>query len=238
MAMEPGWYPDPFSSGGYVRWWDGERWGASASVATTAPTSDAPGMRVPLPPPPSAAPAPHPGTAYGAGPGGSVAPIPLATWPQRAAARILDSLIEGVIALPFVMWLVWPAVARFVDAVPVDGSAPSQEAMTALQGDLLAVSTSITVISVLVSFLYQVPQNRRWGRTIGKRALGIRIRPFAADGPLAWGQVLSRWAVFEVFSVIAGGLLLIVDCLWPLWDKPWRQALHDKVARTIVVPKA
>jgi len=49
--------------------------------------------------------------------------------------------------------------------------------------------------------------------------------------------VLSRWAVFEVFSLIAGGLLLIIDCLWPLWDKPWRQALHDKVARTIVVPR-
>ena len=235
MAMEPGWYPDPFSSGGYVRWWDGERWGASTSVGTTAPTSNAPGTPVPMPPPP-----PAPAT-YG-GPGYApvrpeAPPIPLATWPQRAAARILDSLIEGVIALPFVLWLVWPAVQRFVDAVPTDGSAPSQEAMTALQGDLLAVSTTITVIAVVVSLLYQAPQNKRWGRTVGKRALGIRIRPFAADGPLTWGQVLSRWAVFEVFSLIAGGLLLIIDCLWPLWDKPWRQALHDKVARTIVVPR-
>jgi uncharacterized RDD family membrane protein YckC len=234
MAMEPGWYPDPFSSGGYVRWWDGERWGASTSVGTTAPTSNAPGNPVPMPPPP--APASYGGAGYAeARP--DAPPIPLATWPQRAAARILDSLIEGVIALPFVLWLVWPAVQRFVDAVPTDGSAPSQEAMTALQGDLLAVSTTITVIAVVVSLLYQAPQNKRWGRTVGKRALGIRIRPFAADGPLTWGQVLSRWAVFEVFSLIAGGLLLIIDCLWPLWDKPWRQALHDKVARTIVVPR-
>ena len=234
MAMEPGWYPDPFSSGGYVRWWDGERWGASTSVGTTAPTSNAPGNPVPMPPPP--APASYGGAGYAeARP--DAPPIPLATWPQRAAARILDSLIEGVIALPFVMWLVWPAVQRFVEAVPTNGSAPSQEAMTALQGDLLAVSTTITVIAVVVSLLYQAPQNKRWGRTVGKRALGIRIRPFAADGPLTWGQVLSRWAVFEVFSLIAGGLLLIIDCLWPLWDKPWRQALHDKVARTIVVPR-
>ena len=234
MAMEPGWYPDPFSSGGYVRWWDGERWGASTSAGTTAPTSNAPGNPVPMPPPP--APASYGGAGYAeARP--DAPPIPLATWPQRAAARILDSLIEGVIALPFVLWLVWPAVQRFVDAVPTDGSAPSQEAMTALQGDLLAVSTTITVIAVVVSLLYQAPQNKRWGRTVGKRALGIRIRPFAADGPLTWGQVLSRWAVFEVFSLIVGGLLLIIDCLWPLWDKPWRQALHDKVARTIVVPR-
>ena len=238
MAMEPGWYPDPFSSGGYVRWWDGERWGASTSVGTTAPNSSPPGAAVPIPPPPPMPPPPpgFPGAAYGAPPTQLVAPFPLATWAQRAAARIIDSLIEGVLALPFVVWLVWPAVQKFADAIPSDGSAPSQSSMTALQRDLLAVSTSITVISVLVSLLYQAPQNKRWGRTLGKRALGIRIRPLAADVPLSWGQVLSRWGVFEAFSLIAGGALLIIDCLWPLWDKPWRQALHDKVARTIVVP--
>ena len=125
---------------------------------------------------------------------------------------------------------------RFIDSVPADGSAPSDAAMTALQGDLLAVSTSVTVISVVVSFLYEVPQNKAWGRTLGKRALGIRIRPLVADVPLGWGQVLARWGTFEVFSIILGGLLLVIDLLWPLWDRPWRQALHDKAARTVVVP--
>jgi uncharacterized RDD family membrane protein YckC len=161
--------------------------------------------------------------------------VPLAPWISRAAARLLDSLIEGLLALPFLLWLVWPAVQRFIDSVPADGSAPSQAAMTALQSDLLGVSTSITVISVVVSALYQLPQNKAWGRTIGKRALGIRIRPLTADLPLSWGQVIARWGVFEAFSIVLGGLPLLLDCLWPLWDKPWQQALHDKVARTIVV---
>ncbi len=48
--------------------------------------------------------------------------------------------------------------------------------------------------------------------------------------------MLARWASFEAFSIVAGGLLLVVDLLWPLWDRPWRQAIHDKIARTIVVP--
>jgi uncharacterized RDD family membrane protein YckC len=238
MAMDPGWYPDPFSSGGYVRWWDGERWGASTSVGTTAPTSNAPGAPVPMPPPAPPPPPPGPPAArpYGAPPGLPVAPFPLATWGARAIARIIDTFITGVLALPFVLWLVWPSVQRFLDSVPADASAPSQAAMTALQGDLLAVSTSVTVISLVVSLLYEVPQNKAWGRTVGKRALGLRIRPLAADVPLAWGQVLARWGTFEVFSLVAGGLLLFIDLLWPLWDKPWRQALHDKVARTVVVP--
>ena len=238
MAMEPGWYPDPFSSGGYVRWWDGQRWGASTSVGTTAPTSNAPGAPVPMPPPP-ALPPPPPGPvapSYGAPPDVPVAPFPLAPWGVRAVARIIDSFLQGLLALPFILWLVWPSLQRFIDSVPAGGSAPSDAAMTALQGDLLAVSTSVTVISVVVSFLYEVPQNKAWGRTLGKRALGIRIRPLAADVPLAWGQVLARWGTFEVFSIILGGVLLIIDLLWPLWDRPWRQALHDKAARTVVVP--
>ena len=236
MAMEPGWYPDPFSSGGYVRWWDGERWGASTSVGTTAPSAGPPGAPVPLPPPPPAFPA---GAYAGAGYAAAdprIAGVLLAPWVSRAAARLLDSFLEGLLALPFMLWLVWPSVQRFVDSVPADGSAPSQAAMTALQADLLSVSTSITVISVVVSALYQLPQNKAWGRTLGKRALGLRIRPLAADVPLSWGQVIARWGVFEAFSIVLGGLPLLIDCLWPLWDKPWQQALHDKAAKTIVVP--
>jgi uncharacterized RDD family membrane protein YckC len=239
MAMEPGWYPDPFSSGGYVRWWDGERWGASTSVGTTAPSAGPPGAPVPLPPPPPAMPPPpasaYPGTGYAAVPDPRLAGIALAPWVSRAAARLIDSFLEGLLALPFMLWLVWPSVQRFVDSVPTDGSAPSQSAMTALQADLLSMSTSITVISVVVSALYQLPQNKAWGRTLGKRALGLRIRPLAADVPLGWGQVIARWGVFEAFSIVLGGLPLLLDCLWPLWDKPWQQALHDKAAKTIVV---
>jgi uncharacterized RDD family membrane protein YckC len=176
-----------------------------------------------------------PGSSYADAPDLSAVTVPLAPWISRAAARLIDSLIEGIVALPFVLWLVWPAVQRFVDAVPADGSQPSASAMTALQTDLLSVSTSITVISVVVSALYQLPQNKAWGRTLGKRALGLRIRPLAADVRLGWGQVIARWGVFEACSIVLGGLPLLLDCLWPLWDKPWQQALHDKAARTIVV---
>lgn len=231
MSMEPGWYPDPFSSGGYVRWWDGQRWGASTSVGATELVGGQPGAPVPLPPPMP--------PLSGRGPsadGREQAPFALATWGSRAVARIIDALIEGAITTPFVLWLIWPAMQRYLDAAPADGSAPSDAVMTAFRTDVLAVSWQFTLISAAVSFAYQVPQNVRWGRTVGKRILRIRIRPLAEDVPLSWGRATIRWATYTVGVTLTNGLFGLVDYLWPLWDRPWRQALHDKTARTVVVP--
>ncbi len=71
------------------------------------------------------------------------------------------------------------------------------------------------------------------GQTLGKRALGIAVRDEEAHGRIGYGRALGRWltGVF-LWSLFGFGLLL--DCLWPLWDKR-KQALHDKVARSIVV---
>jgi uncharacterized RDD family membrane protein YckC len=222
VSMDPGWYPDPFSSSGYLRWWDGERWGASTSVVATAPS----GQVAPMPPPPAGAPV--------ASATQVVAPIPLATWPQRAGARIIDVLIEAVIGTPFVLWLVWPSYTRFSDSVG-DG-VPTSTQITELTNDIAGVTLAATLITLAISFLYEVPQNVVWGRTVGKRVLRLRIRPLADDVPLTWGQATIRWGTYAIGNALTRGLFGIVDYLWPLWDKPWRQALHDKTARTIVVP--
>jgi uncharacterized RDD family membrane protein YckC len=246
MSMQPGWYPDPFSSGGYVRWWDGQRWGASQSAPVAEPAADpAPGVVPPAPTsapaqpwgdPPPTPPAPYGGPAYGAPYAPQVASLPLATWGQRAWAKIIDLVIETALTLPFAMWLLWPAVRDFTDSLPTDGSLPSDEALLAFQTQLLGLSLTLTLVSTAISFVYQVPQNVRWGRTIGKRVLGIRIRPLAADVPLTWIQATIRWGTYAAGVLVAGFLWTLIDYLWPLWDKPWRQALHDKTAKTVVVP--
>lgn len=269
MAMLPGWYPDPFSSTGYVRWWDGERWGASVLLPEGTPPT-VPGQPVALPPPGSApqptttppsyvppagtsadfppppqgwAPPPpppygprYPG-GYGAPLAGAVAPYELATYGSRVAARIIDSLIEGTLLLPAYILLLWPALERLLTSIPEDGTLPD----TVLQQwitDVAGISLLLTLITAVVTFLYRVPQNVRWGVTLGKRALGIRIRLRDQDGVgLSWGTATIRWAVEAAGSAFVGGIFTLVDYLWPLWDKPWRQTLHDKVARTVVVPR-
>lgn len=231
MAMEPGWYADPFGGGGYVRWWDGERWGQSAA-APAGVTTD-PGTPVLLPPPaPTAAPGAPPTAAWPLTGGEEV---PLAAWGQRAVARIIDWVIESLISAPFVLWALWPSFTRFVDAVPRDGSEVPQAVAQRFVDDVLAATFTLTVISVVVTFVYQVPQNVFFGRTIGKRVLGIRIRLLAADRNPGWLSASVRWGTYTAGVIALSSLFAIVDYLWPLWDKPWRQALHDKTARTIVV---
>ena len=232
MSMQPGWYPDPFSSGGYLRWWDGQRWGTSTSV-TSAPDV-APGAPVPPPPPPPGATA-----LYGAGFDPAAAGITLASWGSRAVARILDLLVESAIAAPFAYVLLRPAFEDLFSILPSDGTAPSQAtldaAVASFQEAVLGASVALSLITLVVTFLYEVPQNVRWGRTLGKRALGLRIRPLAADGPLSWNQATIRWGTYAAGALVAGLFWAAIDYLWPLWDKPWRQALHDKTAKTIVV---
>jgi uncharacterized RDD family membrane protein YckC len=215
MSLAPGWYPDPFSGGGYVRWWDGQRWGSSA-LEGSEPTVAPPRSR--------------PTDPWSAG-----APYELATWTQRALARMLDWLVVTAITLPFALVLAWPAVRDFVAAVPADGQVPAS-AFSALQDDLLSQSVAISLITAAVWYLYEVPQNVRWGRTLGKRAVGIRVRLRDADANPGWLAASLRWGLFTAGNLVAGFLFVLVDYLWPFWDKPYRQALHDKAARTVVVP--
>ncbi len=229
MAMEPGWYHDPFGGGGYVRWWDGEKWGQSAA-APAGVTTD-PGAPVLLPPP-----APAPGTApTAAWPLAEGEQVPLAAWGQRAVARIIDWVIESLISAPFVIWALWPSFTQFVDGIPRDGSEVPQAVAQRFVDDVLAASFTLTVISVVITFVYQVPQNVLFGRTLGKRILGIRIRMLAVDRNPGWLAATVRWGTYTVGVIALSSLFAVVDYLWPLWDKPWRQALHDKTARTIVV---
>ncbi|MFN8147797.1 MAG: RDD family protein [Candidatus Nanopelagicales bacterium] len=228
MAMEPGWYPDPFGGGGYVRWWDGERWGQSA-VAPSGVTTD-PGAPVLLPPP-----LPAPGTdPTAAWPLTSGEGVSLAAWGQRAVAWIIDWAIVSLISAPFVLWALWPSFRRFLDSIPSDATTVPPAVVQTLTDDIIAASLTLSVITLVITFVYQVPQNVLFGRTVGKRILGIRIRMLAADRNPGWFAATVRWGTYMALNLISG-VLVLVDCLWPLWDKPWRQALHDKTARTIVV---
>ncbi len=244
--MQPGWYPDPFSSGGYVRWWDGARWGVSQTAPAPAPESvtetsrPAPSAPAPHawgdPPVPPPAPPSYAASAYGAPIDPAAAPFPLATWGQRAVAKIIDLLLQSILVLPFTLWVLWPAVRDFIATIPDDGSLPSDTSIAAFQSQVLALSFTLSLISTAISFVYEVPQNVRWGQTLGMRLLGIRIRPLAGDVPLTWTTATVRWGAYAAGALVAGAFWTLIDYLWPLWDKPWRQALHDKAAKTVVVP--
>jgi len=92
----------------------------------------------------------------------------------------------------------------------------------------------VTLATLAVTFIYVVPQVALYGRTLGKRVVGIRVLALQGDGAIAWGQSMLRWMIQGLGWAICS-LLLVLDLLWPLWDRPLRQAIHDKGAKTIVV---
>ena len=79
----------------------------------------------------------------------------------------------------------------------------------------------------------------RRGQTPGKQLLGIRV--IRTDGrPSDWGwtfvrEFVIKLLVFEVaVDTVTLGIGSILDNLWAFWDRD-RQALHDKIVKTIVV---
>jgi uncharacterized RDD family membrane protein YckC len=238
MSMAPGWYPDPFS-GGYVRWWDGRAWSSATQVAQR---SDAAPVPAPAPPPPPyqgtpEQPAP-PWAGYQAYPPRPDAPaFPLSTWGSRFLARLIDYLILAVVLVPLYLAVLWPAITDFFDQLPRDPSQPlDPQVVVQFETRVIGQALLLGLIAAFVQMAYEVPQLVASGRTIGKRVVGQRIRPLAEDRTLTWTEATARTGLMVGGTVLAGGLFLLLDDLWPLWDKPWQQALHDKAAKTVVVP--
>ncbi len=82
---------------------------------------------------------------------------------------------------------------------------------------------------VVLFFAYYVASEAIFGRTVGKRLVGLRVVDEDGDR-IGWGQSLVR------------NLLRIVDALFiylvaavSVWSSPTRQRLGDRAARTFVV---
>lgn len=173
---------------------------------------------------------------------------PLSGYGRRVIAYLVDGLIVSMIVLAagwsYVQSLL-TTYSEFIDealiAAESGSAAPDPVALaTAIDGPV----TVLAAIGLVVNLIYFCGFWKWRAATPGKLLLGLRIRRWDAPGPLGWGTVLRRWAGMNLGALL--GLIPIVgflgvvwpfaDLLWPLWDKR-RQALHDKIATTVVVRK-
>ena len=190
-SMPAGWYPDPFSSGGYVRWWDGERWGQSTSV-------------VPGQAPPPAPSAPRQGqVAPSTSDGVHFDDTHLASYGQRVVAYLIDLAIQAVVLIPIVIWLEGPLYQELSATLEANGGQLTQAMFDSLVQKAQQNSLGVTIATLAVTLIYVVPQVALYGRTLGKRVLGLRVQSLGNDGQITWGQSLIRW------SIVALGLSLI-----------------------------
>ncbi|MBQ1108022.1 RDD family protein [Streptomyces anulatus] len=192
------------------------------------PSEGQPYGSAPPPPPPP----PPPNDPYGSG-GGFGAPDPLAGMPplaepgKRILARLIDFLI---ISIPlYLISLPWGG------AVDVNGDGDDGF------GDAVASGYSghqllWSIIGLVVYIAYDTYFTHKDGRTLGKRLLKLRV------AMLNDGRVPDTGAALMRAVVLWAPALLCCPCLWWLinivlmfTDKPYRQGLQDKAAKTVVV---
>lgn len=175
------------------------------------------GAQAPMPPmPPAQEPLPSapPISEPYAGGGTDQGPGALAGRWQRLFAAIIDGIIVTAIG--------WPIVIPIFGADAITNKAPIADRFGA--GCIIAV----------IGILYFGLQHGKWGQSIGKRALGMRVVRAADSGPIGYGAAFARAGFTYVLGVITLNFGVLLDVVFVLWDRR-KQALHDKVAKTVVV---
>lgn len=143
----------------------------------------------------------------------------LAAWRTRAGAWLLDQLVLAGFALVLMVAVLLVS--------GVDGERPAR----------LVLYAVVLPVNLLYAPLLMARRGDRNGQTWGKQALGIRV--VRIDGaPVGFGDGLLRTALGQQLPMaLTLYLYAFADYLWPLRDAR-NQALHDKLAKTLVVSAA
>lgn len=154
--------------------------------------------------------------------------------------RFLAYLIDYAIFLAVVLVLVVPALLIFFLSVGPDlfevqpDGTPVSPGFLDIFVPLLLIEAGLFLVLLVFSYVYCVEILLRYGQTLGKRVMRIKVVPLDPDATLTRRSAVKRWLVSYVATSVLPGLIY-VDGLWQLWDKPYRQCLHDKWAATVVV---
>jgi uncharacterized RDD family membrane protein YckC len=162
----------------------------------------------------------------------------LAEFSDRLYAKLIDYgilfVVTAVLSAPvYLISIIW-LVAHLPTETRVNGQIVGPQAdPTAFILGVLGLTAFALVLSFAVNYLYDVEMMFRSGQTIGKRVMKIRVMPVDPARALTRGMAFKRYAVVVASAFVPG--LGMVDGLWQLWDKPWRQCLHDKFAQSLVI---
>ncbi|MGI8647210.1 MAG: hypothetical protein DLM55_07095 [Acidimicrobiales bacterium] len=242
MSIPAGWYSDP-AEPEIQRFWDGEQWADPPSTRTEHITPAARTV-VAIKTPELDAARETPSVASDSTPAATITPTDgsifrLASHASRLAARMVDISVLFVLNLVvngwFLLQLINEAAPTLARSNRAYEAGNFEVAQLSDRADKLVLL--ITIVSVALWLAYEVPALLQRGQTPGKRLLGIRVIGLHMHS-LRPGAVLRRWAFMGLpllFPLACSLLWLAVDGAWCLKDRPSRQCLHDKAARTVVV---
>ncbi|WP_328976709.1 RDD family protein [Streptomyces canus] len=150
---------------------------------------------------------------------------------KRLAARLLDTLVVGAVTAVAAV----PLGTKAADHIneKVDAAKLSGETVTVwlLDGTTSVYLGIVVAVLLVAGALYEALPTAKWGRTLGKKMLGLEVRDIEGHEPPSFAGALRRWLVYSVPGLLGVGL---VGVAWCLFDRPWRQCWHDKAAHTFV----
>ncbi|MFH9267987.1 RDD family protein [Streptomyces sp. NPDC017546] len=150
---------------------------------------------------------------------------------KRFAARLVDSLVLGAAVGAAAVPLATRAldhIDRKITAAKETGETVTVWLLDSTTGALLG---ALLAAFLLIGFLLEALPTAKWGRTLGKKLCGLDVRDIESHDAPTLGAALRRWLVYGVLGLLVIG---VVNVLWCLIDRPWRQCWHDKAARTFV----
>ncbi|WBB59090.1 RDD family protein [Streptomyces sp. WMMC500] len=208
----------------------GPDYGGAPPPGAGSPYDQPPGA---MPPPPPAygvgdqggygsqpGPGSHPG--YGGSPYGAPDPRlagmpPLGGLGRRLLARIIDALI---VYIPVSLFLT--LIGQIDDFADTDNTGSQY---------------GWGLFGILVYLVYEGLMLTRSGQTVGKKLMGIRVGMLENGAVPAGNPGWIRAAVYSLPGLVPciGTLFWLYNVLSCTWDRPYRQCVHDKAARTVVV---
>jgi uncharacterized RDD family membrane protein YckC len=223
-----------------------------AAPPTMPPHSMPPVVLAPPPPPGGAHPGPppllwpdpnHPGAYVAAT--AQAHGLVLASAGSRLAARLIDIFAVTILCAIANFWVAaqfWKGMGPVVAEVLRRSRAGEDPAARPL--DVPAQAQTLIYVSLIVIvavwFAYEVFATANSGQTLGKRLMRIKVMRIESAEPLGFGRAWRRWSRLGMPTLLwpccfFGLGLQILDCLGAATDRPLRQAIHDKVAGTVVV---
>ncbi|KJK36746.1 membrane protein [Streptomyces variegatus] len=150
---------------------------------------------------------------------------------KRLVARLLDTVVLAALTAAAAV----PLGGKAIDHVneKIDAAKLSGETVTVwlLDGTTSIYLGIILAVLLLAGVLCEVLPTAKWGRTFGKKLMGLEVRDIEGHDSPEFGAALRRWLVYSVPGLLVVG---IIGVAWCLFDRPWRQCWHDKAAHTFV----
>lgn len=150
---------------------------------------------------------------------------------KRLAARLVDTLVLAALTAAAAVPLGTMAVDHItgkIDAAKLSGETVTVWLLDGTTGLYLGI---VLAVLLLAGVLSEAWPTSKWGRTLGKKLVGLEVRDIEGHQPPSFGAALRRWLVYGVPGLLGIG---VVGVLWCLFDRPWRQCWHDKAAHTFV----